>query len=76
MIANLKCTVEQMSETYETRIRFNLALIVSTCRWSLQFELHITHANTPTELHLASRKSVSDIITSYRKHRVGGMALA
>ena len=39
MVENVKCTVEQRSQTfYEIHIAYRLALIYSTCSSSLQFE--------------------------------------
>jgi len=45
MTANVKCTVEQRSHTYEIDITYRLALIHSTCSSSPQFELLIIYTN-------------------------------
>jgi len=52
MTANVKCTVEQRSQTvYETYVAYHqLVLIYCTCSSSLQSELYITYANTPTAI--------------------------
>jgi len=56
-----------MNQTfYKTHIAYWLALSHSTCSSSLQSELQITHANTPTALsHF--KNVISDTITQARK---------
>ena len=61
----LKCTVEQR-RLHENHVAYRLALIHSTCSWNLQFELKVTHENTPNVIfrhHYVMQKNSSCIET-------------
>jgi len=60
----LKCTVEQRSETCETHIAGQPALIHFTCISSMQSELRITHAHT--QLHYLTSNAIFRLSEKHR----------
>jgi len=71
MTANVKQTVEQWSDFYETHVAYRLALIHSTAVHTDNLSSKLSYPRKRTKCTTpASRTSFSDIITSCRKTAV------